>query len=220
MAHDEKGAPRRSGAEESLEFLDTALRIQEPSLRIRALGILYEAERQGMGSISTSILTTTVALLTYIGVLGGFLIAMEDVSSLTVPYLALPAWGLGVFFVIQLGQLQAHGRSVRIIEAHLVDAAGLSPQAHFVGTGAERRWNKLASATPSTYVLYSTFFLSLLIVTAVTFAKVVSHYHRWPWTLSVAGVLYAVLLAGIAVGLTKLVRVLAHPELDLPDPED
>lgn len=215
------GRPRRgSQAEDALEFLATAQDIEGPALRIQALGILYEAERLSMNSISTSILTTTVALLTYIGVLGGFLSSMEDISSLTVPYLALPAWGLGVFFVIQLGQLQAHGRSVRIIEAHVVAAAGLSPQARFVGTGAERRWTKLASATPSTFVFYLTFFLSLVIVTGVTFGKVLSHYHYWPWTLTVAVVVYALLTTGIAVALAKLVRVLTHPELDVPDPED
>ena len=96
---------RTSQSEDALEFLATAQDIEDPALRIQALGILYEAERLSMNSISTSILTTTVALLTYIGVLGGFLSSMEDISSFTVPYLALPAWGLGVFFVIQLGQL-------------------------------------------------------------------------------------------------------------------
>ncbi|WP_043536167.1 hypothetical protein [Actinomyces polynesiensis] len=145
---------------------------------------------------------------------------MEDISSLTVPHLALPAWGLGVFLVIQLGQLQAHWRSVRIIEAHVVAAAGLSTQGRFVGTGAELRWTKLASATPSTFVFYLTFFLGLVIVTGVTFGKVFSHYHHWPWTLTVAVVVSALLTAGIAVALAKLVRVLTHPKLDVPDPED
>lgn len=37
--------------------------IEDPALRIQALGILYEAEGLSMNSISTSILTTTVALL-------------------------------------------------------------------------------------------------------------------------------------------------------------
>lgn len=209
-----------SDAEEALVHLATARRIPDPMLRMRALGILYESERRSMNAISTSILTTTVSLLTYIGVLGGFLTSMEDISSLGVPYLALPAWGLGVYFVVQLGQLQAHGRSVRIIEAHVVAAAGLSAQARFVGTGAERRWNKLASATPSTFVFYTTFFLSLVIVTLVTFSKVLGHYHYWPWSLTIASILYALLLLGIAAGLVKLVRVLIDPELDIPDPED
>ena len=125
-----------------------------------------------------------------------------------------------MYFVVQLGQLQAHGRSVRIIEAHVVQAAGLSDQARFVGTGAERRWNKLASATPSTFVFYATFFLSLVIVTLVTFSKVLGHYHYWPWNLTLATLLYVLLLLGIAAALVKLVRVLLHPELDVPDPED
>ena len=59
-----------------------------------------------------------------------------------------------------------------------------------------------------------------MIVTGVTFGKVLSHYHYWPWTLTVAVVVYALLTTGIAVALAKLVRVLTHPELDVPDPED
>jgi len=208
---------RPSAADDALEHLGTARGIRNPHLRMEALGILYEAERLSMSSIMTSILTTTVSLLTYIGVLGGFLASMEDISSLTVPYLPLPAWGLGVYFVVQLWQLQAHGRSVRIIEADVVDAAGLAPQARFVGTGAERRWTKLTSATPATFVFYATFFLSLVIVTAVSFGKVLDHYGHWPWTLTLAAVLYTLLTLGIAASFIKLLRVIAHPELDVPD---
>ena len=147
-----EGAPRRTSiharrlrtrrpttADESPEILGTARAIKDPELRMDAQGIVHEAAWLSMSSISTSILTTTVALLTSIGVLGGFLSSMEDISSHIVPYLPLPAWGLGVFFVVQLGQLQAHGRSVQIIERDLVQAAGPAPQARFVETGAERR---------------------------------------------------------------------------------
>lgn len=226
QSHDIAAPPNRepseerqlTPAEESLQIHQTVQQIQDDHVRIEALGVLYEAERLALSGIQSAILTTVVSLLTYIGILGGFLSAMEDVSSLIVPYLPLPAWALGIFFVVQLGQLQAHAKSIKIIERDVVESAGLTPQARFVGTGSERRWTKLSSATPATFVFYATFFISLAIITAVSFNKVVDHYSYWPWTLTMAAVVYLVLTLGIAASIRKLLRAITYPDLD--DPED
>lgn len=59
-----------------------------------------------------------------------------------------------------------------------------------MGTGAERRRTKLSSATPATFVLCAIFFLSLAIITAVSFTRVIEHHGHWPWTLDLAVAVY------------------------------
>lgn len=122
-----------------------------------------------------------------------------------------------MFFVVQLGQLQVRSKSIEIIEKGAVEAAGLAPLARFVGTGSKRRWTTLSSATPSTFVFYATFFVSLGIITDVTFGRVVSYYQYWPVTLTFAALLYLVLIRGIAVSVKKLLVAITHPDLNDPD---
>lgn len=174
--------------------------------RQSAIETLYAAERSMGMALHTSTLYTTIANLTYLGVILGLWFGSskgvttlpDGASQLSLIHLPpgalivlpIPAWGLASYHVVQFAMVTSHGHSIAVLEKELVIAAGYAARRDEIGSRAEElSTNVKMKQNPAMFIVtllaYGVAFVGVVGFAAVCLLQIVEVFGwRSGWSIT------------------------------------
>jgi hypothetical protein len=195
-----------------------------------AIQTLYSAERAMGIALHASTLYTTIANLTYLGVVLGLWFGRSNevvtlangVSEIVLVHLPpavllivpLPAWALASYHVVQFAMVTAHGHSISLLERELVRGAGLTGRRNEIGSRAEELRTNVTLGGPAMIVVsilaYGVAFFGVLGLAVVCVLQIVDA-RGWSngWTISAIAI-NSIAALSVACGFRSASRQLTR----------